>query len=255
MPARSRLVLVTVAALLLALPAAPARPAGAADVHWTYAGPTGPQRWGALSPEFAACKTGRRQSPIDIRRAARAALAPITFAYQPSPLAILDNGHTIQVNYAPGSAIVVGGTRYELVQFHFHKPSEEKIDGRAADMDVHLVHRAADGSLAVVAVLLKKGRAHPLVQTLWTHVPPTKETERVVPGAAVDAARLLPADRAYYTFPGSLTTPPCTENVTWFVLRAPVEVSAREIAAFAKRYPMNARPVQPLNDRAVQRTR
>jgi carbonic anhydrase len=158
------------------------------------------------------------------------------------------------VNYAPGSSIDVGGSRYELVQFHFHKPSEEKIDGKAHAMVAHLVHKSADGKLAVVAVLLDQGGANPTISTIWKNLPKEKEKEISVK-ATVDAAALLPGDKGYYTFQGSLTTPPCSEGVRWLVLKTLVKIAESEIATFGKLYPMNARPTQPLNGRALQATR
>jgi len=224
------------------------------DVHWSYGGHGGPAEWAALNPEFATCKLGTHQSPIDIRGAKTADLPAIAFNYQPAPLAIIDNGHTIQVNYAPGSSIDVGGAHYELVQFHFHKPSEEKIQGKAHAMVAHLVHKSAEGKLAVVAVLLDKGGANPTIDTIWKNLPKEKEKEMPV-DATVDAATLLPGDKGYYTFAGSLTTPPCSGDVKWFVLKTPTQISADEIARFARSYPMNARPVQELNARDIQATR
>lgn len=222
--------------------------------HWSYQGTTGPAQWGNLESEFVSCKLGKRQSPIDIRESAvkKADLAPIEFHYKPSTLKVVDNGHTIQVNYEPGSTIAVGGKNYQLVQFHFHKPSEEKINGKPYDMVVHLVHRNAEGKLAVVAVLIRNGQANPLIETLWSNLPADKGKERVVAGTRIDASVLLPTDRSYYTFTGSLTTPPCSEEVTWFVLRNPKQLSGAQIARFGKIYPMNARPVQPLNGRVVE---
>jgi carbonic anhydrase len=224
-------------------------------MHWTYGGHGGPAEWGALSPEFATCKLGKNQSPIDIRGARPADLPAIRFDYKPSPLKVIDNGHTIQVNYAPGSAIDVGGVRYELVQFHFHKPSEEKIDGKSHAMVAHLVHKSADGKLAVVAVLLDTGGASAVIDSIWKNLPKEKEKEALVQNVTVDATDLLPKSRGYYTFQGSLTTPPCSEEVTWLVLKTPVKIAGREIAAFGKIYPMNARPTQPLNGRAIQATK
>jgi carbonic anhydrase len=224
-------------------------------MHWTYTGHGGPTEWGALSPEFSTCKLGKNQSPIDIRGAKAADLPPIKFDYKPSPLKVIDNGHTIQVNYAPGSSIDVGGTRYELVQFHFHKPSEEKIDGKSHAMVAHLVHKSADGKLAVVAVLLDAGGASALIDSIWKNLPKEKEKEAVVQNVTVDATNLLPESRGYYTFQGSLTSPPCSEDVTWLVLKTPVKIADEEIAAFGKIYPMNARPTQPVNGRAIQATR
>ena len=223
--------------------------------HWSYTGHEGPAKWSALNPEYETCKLGKHQSPIDIRGAKPADLPAIRFDYHPTPLAVVDNGHTIQVNYAPGSTIDVGGSRYELVQFHFHKPSEEKINGKSHAMVAHLVHKNAEGKLAVVAVLLDGGGANATIGTVWKHLPSEKEKPIVVPDANVDASALLPADHGYYTFEGSLTTPPCSENVRWFVLKTPVRIANAEIAAFGKIYPMNARPVQPTNGREVDQTR
>jgi len=222
--------------------------------HWTYGKHGGPAEWGELDQSFASCQIGKQQSPIDIRGAKPADLPAIRFDYKPAPLKVIDNGHTIQVNYAPGSAIDVGGTRYELVQFHFHKPSEEKIDGKSHAMVAHLVHKGGDGALAVVAVLLDKGADNPTLRAVWSHLPKQKDKE-VASTATIDAAALLPADKGYYTFAGSLTTPPCSEGVRWFVLKKPMTLAASEVTAFAKLYPMNARPTQPLNGRTLEATR
>ncbi len=229
--------------------------AAAADAHWGYTGHNGPPDWGTLNADFSACKLGKFQSPIDIRDAKPADLPAIKFDYKPSALKIIDNGHTIEVNYAPGSSIDVGGVRYELVQFHFHKPSEEKIDGKAHAMVAHLVHKNAEGKLAVIAVLLDKGGASDLIDTLWKNIPKEKGKENTVDGTTIDVSKLLPDKRDYYTFQGSLTTPPCSEGVTWFVLKTPVKIADAEIASFAKIYPLNARPTQPTNGRSIQTTK
>jgi len=226
-----------------------------ASPHWTYGHHGGPADWSALSPEFATCRLGKHQSPIDIRGAKAADLPPIAFHYQEAPLAIVDNGHTIQVNVAPGSWIDVGGARYDLVQFHFHKPSEEKIDGKPHAMVAHLVHKNAEGKLAVVAVLLDGGGSNATIDAIWKNLPKEKQKEVVVANTAVDADGLLPKDRGYYTFQGSLTTPPCSEDVTWLVLKDPVKIADSEISRFARIYPMNARPTQSLNGRLVQMTK
>jgi carbonic anhydrase len=226
----------------------------AADAgRWSYTGPNGPPKWGKLEKDYAACAAGKEQSPIDIpdANARKGDLPPLLFNYKPSPLKIEDNGHTIQVNYAPGSFLTVEGKRYELVEFDFHKPSEFKVSGKGQEMAVHLVHRDKDGKLAIVAIFLDQGKENPLVKTLWNNLPQTKGKENVVAGAEINAVGLLPQNKDYYTFKGSLTTPPCTENIAWYVLKTPVQISADEIARFARYYPMNARPVQPLNDRDI----
>jgi carbonic anhydrase len=226
----------------------------AEEAHWSYGAEHGPGHWGEMKEDFAACRLGHEQSPIDIDsgKAQRAALDPIKFEYQPSPLKIIDNGHTVQVNYAPGSFITANGKRYELLQFHFHKPSEEKINGKPHAMVAHLVHKGGDGKLAVVAVLLDAGDENALLKTLWANLPKEKEKETTPGGVTIDAGSLLPAKRGYYTFNGSLTTPPCSEGVTWFVLKAPVQESKAQIAQFDKLYSANARPVQPLGSRVVK---
>ena len=222
-----------------------------AEHTWDYGEAHGPSNWGDLKPEFAICKTGHRQSPIDIRNPQKADLPPIQFDYKPSPLHIIDNGHTIMINYAAGSFMSVAGKRYELKQFHFHRPSEEEINGKSYEMVAHLVHADQEGKLAVVAVLLQKGEDNPLVQRLWINLPKEKEKEEVLDRVQIDVDELLPADRSYYTFPGSLTTPPCSENVTWFVLKHPITVSTAEIEQFSRLYQHNVRPTQPLFGRVV----
>jgi carbonic anhydrase len=227
---------------------------GAAQEHhpehtWDYSVSKGPSHWGDLKPEFAACKNGHRQSPIDIRNPQKADLPPIQFDYKPSPLHIIDNGHTVMINYGPGSSITVGGKRYELKQFHFHRPSEETINGKRYEMVVHLVHADQEGKLAVVAVLLQTGEDNPLVHELWNDLPKEKEKEEDLDSVQIDVAGLLPADRGYYTYAGSLTTPPCSENVTWYVLKHSLTVSAGEIQQFSKLYRHDSRPTQPLYGR------
>jgi carbonic anhydrase len=225
----------------------------AADSKWSYTGPNGPAKWGKLEKGFAICSTGTMQSPIDIpdAHARKGDLAPLLFNYKTVPLKIIDNGHTIQVNYPPDSWLTVEGKRYELVEIRFHKPSEFKIDGKGQDMEADLVHRDKDGKLAVVVVLLDQGKENPLMKTLWSNLPQTKDKENVVANVQVTAFGLLPSNKDYYAFKGSLTTPPCTEDVTYYVLKTPVTVSADQIARFARAYPMNARPTQPLNDRDI----
>jgi carbonic anhydrase len=222
--------------------------------HWSYGGPSGPQHWGDLEPEYSTCKTGKHQSPIDIRNPERTDLPKLSFDYHPVPLKIVDNGHTIQIDYAPGSFITVDKKKYQLVQFHFHHPSEEKIDGQAYDMVAHLVHKDSEGHLAVVAVLLKQGQANPLIQTLWDHLPKQVGREEAVAKVQVNAADLLPKHTGYYAFEGSLTTPPCTEGVRWLILSDPEAISHSQLKTFSQLYHNNARPTQPVNGRVVKET-
>ena len=223
----------------------------AAHAQWDYAGSGGPDSWGQMKPEFARCSSGLRQSPIDIRDGIKVNLDPVQFDYKPSAFRVLDNGHTVQVSVGPGNSIDVGGRRYDLVQFHFHRPSEERINGRQFDMVVHLVHKDIDNRLAVVAVLLDRGSAHPLVQNVWNNLPLEKGDE-VVARTTIDLNALLPTERSYFTYMGSLTTPPCSEGVLWMVMKAAMPVSNEQIGIFARLYPMNARPIQSVSGRLIK---
>jgi carbonic anhydrase len=220
---------------------------------WSYAGETGPAAWGGLRPEFATCARGKRQSPIDIRDGIAVDLEPVRFDYRASGFSVIDNGHTVQANVAGGNFIEVGGRRFELVQFHFHRPSEERINGRQYDMSLHLVHKDAEGRLAVVGLLLERGAPQPVVQRVWNDLPLEKHVEQPA-SQPLDLNALLPADRGYYTYMGSLTTPPCDEGVLWMVMRQPVTVSQAQIDIFARLYPMNARPVQAASGRLIKQS-
>jgi carbonic anhydrase len=219
--------------------------------HWDYAGAGGPESWGRMQPEFSKCSSGTRQSPIDIRGGIAVDLEPIRFDYRPSSFSVIDNGHTVQVNVEPGNSITITGRRYELVQFHFHRPSEERINGRQYDMVAHLVHKDPEGRLAVVAVLLDRGSAQAIVQAVWNNLPLEKGDE-VHAGTRIDLAQLLPEDKRYYTYMGSLTTPPCSEGVLWMVMKEAVPVSAEQVAIFSRLYPMNARPIQQADGRLIK---
>jgi carbonic anhydrase len=219
--------------------------------HWDYEGAEGPDAWGKMRPEFSKCATGTRQSPIDIRGGIAVDLEPIRFDYRPSAFSVIDNGHTVQVNVEPGNSITITGKRYELTQFHFHRPSEERINGRQYDMVVHLVHKDVDGHLAVVAVLLDRGSAQAIVQTVWNNLPLEKGDE-VRAGSRIDLSQLLPEDRRYYTYMGSMTTPPCSEGVLWMVMKQPVPISVEQVAIFSRLYPMNARPIQQADGRLIK---
>jgi len=219
--------------------------------HWDYEGTAGPDAWGRMRPEFSKCATGQRQSPIDIRGGIAVDLEPIKFDYRPSAFSVIDNGHTVQVNVEPGNSITITGRRYELVQFHFHRPSEERVNGRQYDMVAHLVHKDVDGHIAVVAVLLDRGSAQSIVQAVWNNLPLEKGDE-VRAGSRIDLAQLLPDDRRYYTYMGSLTTPPCSEGVLWMVLKQPVPISLDQVAIFSRLYPMNARPIQQADGRLIK---
>ena len=232
-------------------------PSGQWKTPWTYEGATGAEHWGDLDPDYAICKTGKQQSPIDIQAPEKARLPALRFEYKRGPLKyLLNNGKTIRVNYhdAPdsGNVLVVGDKRYQLTQFHFHRPSEEYVGGKPYDMVIHFMHAGSDGKVAGVAVLLKAGRANATIQQIWEHMPKSESKEQEIAGVEINPANLLPRDSAYYTYMGSLTAPPCTEDVTWFVLKTPLAISKEQIQAFAQLYPHDVRPLQPLNGRVVK---
>jgi carbonic anhydrase len=234
-----------------AAPKAAHPPAEKHPEHWAYEGPGGPAQWGALKPDYATCASGQRQSPIDFRETFRVEMEPIAFDYRPGTFRVNDNGHTVQVNVAPGNAIEVQGRRYELVQFHFHRPSEETIDGRRHEMSLHLVHKDATGRLAVVGLLIDAGPPHPAIGQVWANLP-LERGEEVPARTALDLNALLPAERGYFATMGSLTTPPCTEGVLWMVMKQPVQFSPEQIGIFARLYPMNARPIQRSAGRMIK---
>lgn len=231
-----------------------ANPAYDMHTHWGYDGAGAPSNWSKLRPEYATCENGKRQSPIDIREGIKVDLDGVRFNYRLTKFTVVDNGHTIQVNVGAGSTIHVMGKRYELVQFHFHKPSEERVNGRPYDMVIHFVHKDYDDNLAVIAVLLETGTENPQIQTVWNNMPLEANVE-MMPGDTLDPLRLIPENRAYWTYMGSLTTPPCTENVLWMVMKQPVQVSAEQIGIFSRLYRNNARPVQAANGRLVKESR
>lgn len=231
----------------VAVAASAARP----EVPWSYTGDNGPDRWGQLLPDWKQCAVGTRQSPIDIRDTIRVDQEPIRFDYRASRFSVVDTGHTIQVNVSSGNFIEIMGRRFELQQFHFHRPSEERINGRQYDMVVHLLHKDSDGRLAMIAVLLERGQDQALVQTVWNYLPLERGDAYDAP-VSIDLNQLLPKDRAYFTYMGSLTTPPCSEGVLWMVLRQPVQVSSQQISIFSRLYPMNARPLQAAGGRLIK---
>lgn len=221
---------------------------------WSYQGRTGPLVWYKLDRAYETCKNGHEQSPVDIRGAhLNTALQPIQFHYIAGPVSVENNGNTIEVHVNPGSYIEVDGVRYNLVQFHFHHPSEHAIKGHLSDMEAHLVHQSADGKLAVVAVLLSEssGYANATMATVWEHMPARAgQSEKIAD--MVNPGGLLPPDRGYWTYTGSLTTPPCTEGVRWLVMEQPISISREQLNAFASLFNRNTRPTQELHGRKIQ---
>ena len=230
------------------------KPALAADgAHWSYEGNSGPAKWGDLDTANKVCTLGSQQSPIDIGNTVRSQLPALKLNWAKSADTIVNNGHTIQLNFADGSTLTLGDTKYKLLQLHFHRPSEHTIAGKSFPMDAHFVHRAESGALAVVGVLMAAGKPNAAFSRIVKTMPAT-EGPAVKADASINPKALLPPRLGYYRYPGSLTTPPCAETVEWLVLSDPIQVSAADVAAFAKLYPMNARPVQKDNRRYVLRS-
>lgn len=227
--------------------------ASGGGVHWGYSGEAGPANWGDLSPAFTSCKEGRSQSPIDLSGMTDGDLPPIKFAYDAVALDVFNNGHAIQANYEGDSHITVGGKTYKLLQFHFHSPSENTINGRSFPLEAHLVHKDADGNLAVVAVMFESGAGNSALKDIWSYMPAKAGTDRLVSHLSVNAADILPTGRDYFAFDGSLTTPPCSEGVKWMVLEQPVSLSREQLSKFRQTLGgPNNRPIQPLNGRVVR---
>ncbi len=224
--------------------------AGEAGPAWTYQGPGGPAEWGRLSPDDAACGSGREQSPVDLSHPVPAMLGDPVVAWKPVPLDMVNTGHTLQVNCADGGTLTLDGTAYALQSFDFHHPSEHTVDGTALAMEIHFVHRAGGGGLAILAVLIRPGGADPTIETIWQSMP-AQPGQSVRAGLFLDPTALLPRDGTTWRYAGSLTAPPCSETVSWAVYRRPITASPEQIDRFARLFPNNARPTQPLNRRKL----
>jgi carbonic anhydrase len=221
---------------------------------WEYEGKRGELNWGKLNPAYQACSKGHEQSPIDIRGARlNKALTPIEFHYIAGPVTLVNDGHTVVAHVNPGSYIVAGGVRYELVEFDFHHPGEEAVKGKLSDMSVHLVHRSADGKMAVIAVrfIEDAGSPNAVLAELWPHLPRTAGAAEKV-AEMVSAGGLLPADRGYWTYMGSLSTPPCTEGVRWFVFEQDLSLSRDQLRVFAALFRVNSRGLQEAHGRRIE---
>ena len=240
---------------------APARKESARPVHWGYESSEGaPAEWGALSPSYAACGNGKNQSPIDLVSGSSDGAPSLIFDYRKTGLKIahnahvidlVDNGHTLQVTVDEGSTLITQRDEYKLVQFHFHTPSEHLVGGRSYPMEAHFVHQSASGTFAVVSVLFEEGAANANLEQLIAHFPAAKGETRHAPEVVLELAAHLPTDRSVYQYLGSFTTPPCTEDVEWSVMRQPLTASREQLEAFAARLAPNNRPVQPLNGRRL----
>ena len=225
----------------------------AEEAHWSYEGAGGPQFWADIDPTNKACALGSDQSPINITDSIQAQLPPLKASWARRASTIQNNGHTIQVNIAEGSTLAAPGGDFALVQFHFHHPSEHQFKGKSFPMEAHFVHAHASGALAVVGALMVAGRPNPVFSKIITTMP-THEGETIKADPAINPNGLLPRRLAYYRYPGSFTTPPCSETVEWLLLTDPIQVAEADIASFAKLYAMNARPAQNVNRRDVLRS-
>ena len=221
--------------------------------HWSYEGETGPQHWGDISPAFKVCQLGLEQTPLDLSSSLKGETGGLAFDYRQMPLRLVNNGHTIQVNAEPGSSLTIGGKRYNLAQFHFHHPSEHQIDGKSFDMEVHFVHKSEDGALAVIGVFIRAGAHNPGLQPIFDQMPKS-EGPQVTAAGQFDPSSFLPGSQSHYRYMGSLTTPPCSEGLTWTVFRDPIEASPEQIRQFSTLFPNNARPVQRRNRRLLIET-
>jgi carbonic anhydrase len=215
-------------------------------VHWDYEGEMGPENWGK---EFATCGKGKSQAPLNIKGPFEKVRFSVAPDYKQGPLKIVNNGHTIQVNVAQGSKIRIDGKPFDLLQFHFHRPSEEHIDGKPSAMVIHFVHKNAEGELAVLGVMLREGNENPVIKTLWAHAPKKEGPEVMPDGVTFNPANLLPREMDFYHYDGSLTTPPCTEKVKFYILKTQTNISKEQISDFP--FKMNARPIQPANGRPI----
>ena len=219
--------------------------------NWSYSGKMGPDYWGDLSHDYIMCKVGKNQSPIDISGAVSASLTPLNIYYDVKAKTFLNNGHTLKAKMKDGAKLYIDGKEFKLIQFHFHTPSENTIDGKYYPMEAHFVHSTKNGELAVVGVMFKIGKFNPAIQKLIDNMPKKVGEEKNICQTNLKAKDLLPKSLEYYRFNGSLTTPPCSEGVRWFVLKEPVEVSKEQVRAFEKVMGKNNRPLQDINARVI----
>jgi carbonic anhydrase len=228
--------------------------------HWSYEEAAGPARWNTLNADWRICGEGRNQSPIDIGETAAPNSPALKEEFKPASLNIahhehaadvINNGHTIQVNDAVGDTLRIGGRQFQLLQYHFHSPSEHTVGGRHYPMEMHLVHQSADGNLAVVGVFIEEGEPNAAFDPIWSNLPKTEDAEYHLANVKEDIGSLLPGDKTTFRYDGSLTTPPCSEGVKWIVMTTPIQLSPQQIGAFRAIIKDNNRPIQPLHGRAV----
>jgi carbonic anhydrase len=228
------------------------KPATVTNSHsWSYGGENNPTHWGELEPEYHLCDTGREQSPVDFKKTTNGEPSNIELDYKPTSMVVENNGHTVLIPYNSDSYATFAGEKYQLVQFHFHTPSEHLIKGNASAMELHLVHKNPENNLSVIGVFIKEGKANPTLEKIWENMP-TTPGKKQVEGVSINVKKLLPKSLSHYQYQGSLTTPPCTQGVLWNVLLTPIEASKEQIEKFEQIFTVNARPVQSLNGREVE---
>lgn len=227
------------------------------ETDWSYKGETGPEHWGDLNPLNSACINGKEQSPVNVKVSqikTDRQLEKLEINYISSEFSLENNGHTIQGNPATSdNFIVLNSNKYALAQFHFHTPSEHQFNGQNFDMELHLVHKDAKNQLAVVGLMIKKGKANAVLEQAWKALPQGKTVEAKKLANPINLLEILPQDQQSFKYNGSLTTPPCSEDVNWIVLEQPIEMSKEQIDAFRQIFPDNHRPVQPLNEREINK--
>ena len=221
------------------------------EVEWEYGGAANPTRWGELSSEFESCEIGRNQSPINVNFESEDKEGQIEFDYQSSAAEVIDNGHTIEVGFEPGNSVNINGKTYELLQFHFHTPSEHQLEDESSAMELHLVHQDEAGKLAVVGVMMDAGDENSVIASLWDAIPTGNKAEQANQ-ITLNPTELLPDNKTFVNYSGSLTTPPCSEQVSWNLLLEPIELSAEQVKTFGSIYSYNARPIQDTNGRMLK---
>lgn len=218
------------------------------ELVWNY---QNIDHWGELSRDYRLCSAGRQQTPIDLRFVTAKEPYQPTFDYRPVPLKIRHNGRTILVQTEKGGTMSFHGENWDLLQFHFHHPGEHQIEGQSFPLEIHLVHRNARGNLAVVGIFARSGAFNPYLQTIWDYLPQEPCPETIIPDTWVNVGLLLPQNSDFYEYLGSLSTPPCSENVLWLVWQNAIEISSQQLQQFAEIFPHNARNIQPLNGRSI----
>lgn len=242
------------AALIIALVIGSMCAGAQSGAQWEYAGKKGPLVWGKLDPAYQACSKGREQSPIDIHGARlNKKLQPIEFHYMAASLELENTGNLIVAHVKPGSYIVADGVRYDLQSFEFHHPSETSVNGKLTDMDVELLHKSADGKMAIIEIrmALDRGSPNAVLAMLWPHLPKTAGAKEQV-ADMVNPGGFLPVDRGYWTYMGSLSTPPCTEGVRWFVFENEISVSLDQIRTYSYMFRLASRPLQDAHGRRIE---